>query len=73
MEGFALLKRLYDSMNYPNVPLEESLSNAQGKHILQNAMCHLLGGYDGRGSISPSVGDENGIFPYPFSYPSGVN
>jgi hypothetical protein len=57
MDAFWQMRKLYDSMNFPSIPLEESLAHSKGKRVLQNAMLHLMGGYTGRrvGQDSPSV------------------
>jgi hypothetical protein len=41
---FKLMWDLYESMNFPNVSLEESMQASKGKAILHNACQWLLGG-----------------------------
>jgi hypothetical protein len=43
-EAFDIVRKIHDSMNFPTIPLEESLSFSEAKQILGNAMSWLLGG-----------------------------
>ncbi len=44
MDAFALLRKRYDAMDFPQLPLEQSLGHAEAKRLLHNAMCYLLDG-----------------------------
>ena len=57
-DAFWLMRNIYDAMNYPALPLEESLSHWREKSILQNAMCWINGGTETqwmrfRGKLTP--------------------
>lgn len=42
LDAFDILSRLYDSMNFPRIALEESLKHSEGKRLLHNARCHVM-------------------------------
>lgn len=51
-DALQLLHTLYDSLNFPYLPLEESIQHSLAKAILHNATLHLMGGYSGRQASS---------------------
>jgi len=43
-EAIYIMNDLYNSISYPNLPLEESAKHFHGQNILHKAICWLLGG-----------------------------
>jgi hypothetical protein len=41
-DAFSVLFRAYESLDYPAVPLEQSIKNIDALYTLHNAMMHLL-------------------------------
>jgi hypothetical protein len=54
-DAWQIMLRAYQSLDFPQVPFDQSILNWRAKLILGNALLHLSGGYLGRTPLSGSV------------------